>query len=198
MGEVAGAILWGRALGKEAFRQGHPGNQQGETPAPGGPGLGLRQAQLRAQSPHGGAVGLICPRVKIRGHQGARQLVSQESPQLNPVHGAHRPASVCLRPESRGGRFLPSLCGWWGRPAPRLLPGRVSWPGVVCVQDSGDKGSGLRRDTGGSLRAGPGCSPSWGSQVRSAGRVGWPQPEAPGRGCVYPARGAGCLGCSPP
>lgn len=133
MGEVAGIILWGRALGKEAFRQGDPGDQQGERPAPGGPGLGLRQAQLRAQAPHGGSVGSICPRVKIRGHQGPRQLVSQESPQLNPVHGAHCPASVCLRPRVTGWQVSSFPVQMVGEARTKAAPreGVLAW-GCVC------------------------------------------------------------------
>lgn len=179
MGEVAGAILWGRALGKEAFRQGHPGNQQGERPAPGGPGLGLRQAQLRAQSPHGGAVGLICPRVKIRGHQGARQLISQESPELNPVHGAHHPASVCLRPRVTGWQVSPFPLWMVGEACTKAAPreGVLAW-GCVCA---GLWGQGVRSEKGHRRQ------PAGGTGVQPLlGLSG----EIRRRGGVAPARGA--------
>ena len=42
VGEAAGVVLWGWALGKKAFRQEAPGDQQGAGPGPGGPALGLR------------------------------------------------------------------------------------------------------------------------------------------------------------
>lgn len=197
MGEVAGVILWGRALGKKAFRQGDPGDQQGERPAPGGPGLGLRQAQLSAQAPHGGSVGSICPSQNQRSPRptpGGQPGI----PPAEPRPWSPLPSVSVPEAPSHGVAGFSLLCADGGG-GPHQGCSQGGCPGLeVCVQGSGNKGSGLRRDTGGDLRAGPGCSPSWGSQVRSAGQVGWPQPEALGRGCMYPSRGAGSLGCSPP
>lgn len=183
MGEVAGVILWGWALGKEAFRQGHPRNQQGERPAPGGPGLGLRQAQLR------GAVGSICPRVKIRDHQGARQLVSQESPQLNPIHRAHRPASVCLRPQVTGWQVSPFPLRMAGEACTKAAPreGVLAWD-CVCA---GLWGQRVRSEKGRRRRppSGTGVRPLLGLSgvVRRAGGVApargpWARLRVPGLG----------------
>lgn len=105
MGEVAGIILWGQALGKKVFRQGTSRDQQGEGPGSGDPGLDLGGGQLGAESPSRGSMGTTCPRVEIRGHQGPCQPASPGDPHLNSVHrgGDPPPASMCQRPRTMGG-----------------------------------------------------------------------------------------------
>lgn len=132
MGEVAGVILWGCVLGKPSFGQGSPRGQQGEGPRPGGPGLELRPGELRAESSNGVSVGMICPKVKIRGHQGPHPLASSRAPQA-----VHRPGTpppnICV---SRGPGFgppLPLLMGV-GAPARRCPQGGVlAWRQVCRV-----------------------------------------------------------------
>lgn len=92
--------------------------------------------------------------------------------------------------------------GWQGSPFPRLrmvgeaatkaaAPGGVL-AGIVCVQDSGDKGQVWGRDAGAaSRRPRLGCGPSWGSQGWSAGQAGGPSPEALGAAaCTRPGEQA--------
>lgn len=117
MGEVACVPLWSWVLGKQAFRQGTPTDQQGERPWPGGPWLGLRQGELGAESLNGGSVGTICPRVKIRGHGNPHQLASPRAPP--PARTVHRPGTPATQ----------HLCVWRSMPHQVLLPGRFSWPG---------------------------------------------------------------------
>ena len=119
-------------LGRRPSGRGTPGTsrERGQRLGARGWVSGRHSSVLRL---HMGDPWVRSARVKIRGHQGPRQVVSQESPQLNPVHGAHCPASVCLRPQAMGWQVSPFSVQMVGEAPTKAAPreGVLAWR-CVC------------------------------------------------------------------